>query len=176
MIQISLISKPAIDYDTILTILHHAMPYNLTEKLDEKNIPVKTYQGFLALLGQYKKQNDNPHVDICDPEGMIRFLSFTFLCIATEQTLFELMQNTDLIFTCQKTVSNLMMSAFIHGTLDQWYRSIITLARYHVSLELRMFANKVQMIFEQQGLGKIFSGYEKRSFSDTTFELLALPQ
>jgi hypothetical protein len=109
-----------------------------------------------------------------DNSHLLKHLFFTFLIsINKESEYYQLLKETDLTFTDNLETGDMDKFMIVSGNLLTWKHSIVDLSQDD-SFNLRYIANALFIYFQNiQGLGQVFSGYERKELKDGTFQMVS---
>ncbi len=168
---VRILGKSEIDYDTFLATTSKGLGRSLTRKLDSQGKDVKTLSSFLVMLAEMKLQNTEPMTALVKAGSNLQQAFYSFLVISESDTLFQLMEQTPL--SVQSAVcTNGLRLAVVAGNLEVWRTAIINCCSDSIQYELRDVMDKILLLFETEGLGRIWENYSKKPLSDNTFKLI----
>lgn len=165
------IGRLAIDTETFLGASKEVLGRSLSKKLDAQGKDVTSVSGYLALLSALKNPDLDFNLILENPGSLLQHQFYVFLIACSRNTLNELLEETKLSIQSAESNSGIML-AVISGTLEDWRSAIINICSEKTSFNLRLLFDKILLLFEQEGLSRLWSQYTKKTLPDKTFKLL----
>lgn len=167
--QILPIIQPAINWTELVKSAEAALGYS-PAKYDAKR-PLSEAARFLALAAMFKNKADSDAVaSLREARSILEHLSFGFLVACDRETIFELMQCTNLQVSTNSAITGDSV-AIVTGTLAEWRDAIIELSADNTYC-MRLLLDKIFVYFERQGLGELWADYKKQTLKDQTILLI----
>lgn len=166
--QILPIIVPAINWPDFAKAAASTIGYNPTNVNTSR--PLSDYAKFLAACSLFKDRSQTDTIkSIRNSSSSLRHLVFGFLVLADRETLFELMQCSDLQVSTTAAQSG-EVAAIVTGNLLQWQTAIIDLSESN-TYGMRLLLDKIFLYFEKVGLGELWADYRKVPLKDNTLKL-----
>ena len=159
------ISQTNIDWATYLVATKNALGRSVTSYIDEKGIKTNNLFSYLLTISEFYESHD---ID----NSILRHGSFGFLVECDNETLLELMENTDLSINSISLYRDTRLLV-VTGTLLEWRDSVINCCSIIVSPELRALSDMFLLHLEKAGLSQLWQKYKKEIIKDKTFVLEA---
>lgn len=168
--QAVLIGRLKIDMDTLLATAKQLLGRSPSRKLDSQGKSIDNASGYLTILAALKNEDIDQNTVLEDPGHLLAHCYFTFMIACDNITILELMEKSRLVI--QKIEVRNGCLAIVAGTLEQWRTAIINCCSEQSDFNLRLLFDKILLIFESEGLGKLWSRYGKKTLADQTFKLI----
>jgi hypothetical protein len=162
--KITLICQTQIDWPSYLIA---TKSLNVNGILDSKKIPITNPLAFLITLSDLKGLSYN----LNNLGSLLQHCFYGFLIETTERKMYEIIKESHLHITTES--GNEIGVAT--GNLAEWHLAIINGCSDTADSEYRRFINQVLLIFEANGLGQLWSNYQKIKLQDLSFSLIQKP-
>lgn len=165
------IGKTSIDWSNLIKSTNESLGRSITKSLDRHHIKPATLSAFIAALGELKKPDSDPIDMIRNPGALARHVSYSVLLAADKRVIIELIESSSLSILSTGTNVRQIRLAYISGTLEQWFVSIINGCSSLSSKELRLFYDHCLIFIEKDGFAQLWSDYRRVVQPDKTFLL-----
>lgn len=163
--EVVFLGRLEIDHDTYLASANEALGRSISRKIDGQGLSITETFGYLTTLAEMKD-------GASDIDGSILNHSFySFMLVCPMETLFDLREHTNLSVHSEPCKRGLHFSV-VSGNLSTWREAIINCCADHATFEVRLVMDKCLLLFEKEGLGKLWAKYVKRPSGDGTFKLI----
>jgi hypothetical protein len=170
-VDVLLLGKNKIDIETFLAAAKKILDRNISQSLDKTRKDIDNTAGYLTLLAGMRDQNVQQSKILEDPGYLLEHVFYSFLVVCDQETLNDIREQTKLSVSCSPGNRNLFL-VILSGSLDLWRSAIINSCSDIASFNLRYLFDKILLLFEYEGLSKIWSKYSKKNLSDKTFKLI----
>lgn len=157
---------PVIDWHKFVVETNAAILRSPTRTLDSHGMPVGSLQSFVASIGGFISEKNDPHNFVQSCSHALKHLHFTFLCYTVPNLSNDIAINTELVSTLADDRTFLLS-----GTLLEFKQSIISCLIIESTFDLRLFFNCLYTFFNSIELGMIFQRYRVEMLPDGTFIL-----
>lgn len=165
------IINTVIDWNQYLMAAKQILGRSVSQQLDTIGMKLDSLASFVATLGAFREPNAKPSEILSDPGSLLKHVSLGFLILASNECLFEVMEETSLnLLSTDSRVKNTRL-AVLTGNLEEWRTSIINGSSNNCGYECRLLMDKCLLHFELIGLGGVWSNYRKKILNDKTFQL-----
>lgn len=172
-VEVVLISNPAIDFDTLLSIAHEAMGRNIADAADASPRIMTDAEKFLSCLAALRDENrdDNGTItSVITPliaPDLLRHVSFSILVIAEEHDLLAILEiASSMTFVRTETTAPGVSIAVVTGTLAQWKYAVVSGTDDRVSSVARTCYSKILLLFDRAGLTSVWNDYDRIAAPD----------
>jgi len=166
MVSVEPVARTQVDWQKFLLVAKQLLGRSVTASLDARNQPVGDPASWLASLAELRQEGSDPVAVLRSPGSLLRHLSYSFLVVADREFLYELATSCDL------RIEGDQQLAVVSGSVEQWRTTIVNGSTGRESRDMRMFCDKCLLHFERDGLGLLWSSYQKSLTPDGTFKLL----
>jgi hypothetical protein len=169
-VEAVLITGPAIDFTTLMSLTHEAMGYNIARAADSSYRQMVDAEKFLTCLAAFKEFKEEAG-EIAP--NLLAHVSFGVLVIAEGLDLLDILDQTlGMAFTRGETsVSNVNM-AVISGTLAQWKTAVACGTNKDAPPTVRACYSKILLLFDRAGLTSVWQCYARTTAPDRSGLLL----
>jgi hypothetical protein len=161
-----LIGRSNINFEVLLGTAKQVLGRSISKTLDSQGKDITKPISYLTLLSEIKNNSFNAD----DAGHLLAHYFYTFAIACDPKTLNDLLEQSRLKIISAE--GNSMHFAVVSGTLEEWRTAIINCCSEQSSFNLRLLFDKIFLMFEQEGLLKLFMNYKKRTLPDRTFKLL----
>ncbi len=168
--QAVMIGRLKIDTESLLASAKQLLGRSPSRKLDSQGKSTDTTAGYLTILAALKNEETEPNIVLEDPGHLLAHTFYSFLVACDKATMTELGEQTRLAI--QRVESRGICFAVVSGTLEQWRTAIINGCSEQAEFNLRLLFDKILILFEGEGLGKLWSKFAKKTLADQTFKLI----
>ena len=160
-----------IDLEPLLMAGNKALGRSLSQLLDQQGRDLSTPAAYLTVLATMKEHGADVTSTLEDPGHLLQHVFYTFLVICDPAIRIDLIQRTPLAIqdTPTKIGADLCV---VSGDLESWRTAVINCCSDQSPFQTRQLFDKVLALFENEGLGKLWSGYAKKQMHDQTFKLI----
>ncbi len=166
------IVSPHIQWTSFLASVSDILNRGITKRLDTSKMFEESPIGFLRVLGETLNVS-TPKESIGDP-ALQRHINFTFLVVADEHTIFELLSKStkNLSIDYTRTPNERVLLSVITGNMQEWVNTVLACCTGRESFDLRFLCDAFILHFEKGGFASLFAVYRKVAQPDGTFLLL----
>ena len=166
--QAVLLGRSEIDIDNFLVAAKQALGFSISlpQGRDKYDAP-----SFLTMLSRMKDSTADMQGTLEDPGHLLRHINYIFLAACDPTTRIDLIQRTPLAVQFAPTDKG-MDILVISGDLEEWRTAIINCCSNQSPFQTRLLFDQILLLFEGEGLGRLWSQYQKKTMSDQTFQLL----
>jgi hypothetical protein len=166
-VETVLITTPAIDFTTLLSLSHHALGYNIAGAADASHRKLADAEKFLSCLASLKEQ------DAEITPSLLSHVSFSVLVIADERDLLDILERTSgMSFVRGETTAPGVNLAVLTGTLAQWRDAVAAGTNDASPPTVRTCYSKILLLFDRAGLTSVWSNFERTTAPDRSGFLL----
>lgn len=166
------LGKTEIDWETYLKVAKQSLSRSITKKLDDSGKEITTPSSYLFTLAAIGDEEINYSSLMSNPGCTLRHLFYSFILISPLDCVMSVMKHTTLAVLTSPCRSNLEIS-ILSGNLEQWRESIINGCSEVADSNLRAILDQCLIYFDGEGLGKIWSDYNRiNSPIDNTIKLI----
>jgi len=159
-VEAVLITSPAIDFDTLLSLTHKALGYNIAGAADASHRKMADPEKFLSCLAGFKDQSAEMTTNL------LSHVSFGVLVAADERDLLDILDiASGMSFVRSLTVPNLEILV-ISGALSQWRDAVVCGTNEAAPPTVRTCYSKILLLFDRAGLTTVWSDFERRTAPD----------
>ena len=166
MVEVKPIARTAVDWQQFLIAAKELLGRSLTAELDARNMRTDDLAAYIASLGELESEGASPASILRAPGYLLGHVSYSFLVVTDRKLLYIVAATSDL------RIVGTERCAVISGSLEVWRSAIINGCTGRESMDLRLLYDKCLLYFERDGLGQLWSNYQKVSEPDRTFRLL----
>ena len=166
-VEAVLITGPAIDFPTLLSLTHHALGYNIASAADASHRKMVDAEKFLSCLAAFKEELARSR------PNLLSHVSFSVLVIASERDLLDILeQNLGNVLRPRRDDGPRHES----GRLDRHFgtvarRRVLGNQRGHASNRARCYS-KILLLFDRAGLTLVWNDFERHTAADHSGFLL----
>ena len=166
-VEAVLITGPAIDFATLLSITHDALGYSIASVADSSHRKMVDAEKFMSCLAGFKEE-----LGEITP-NLLSHVSFSVLVIAEEGDLFDILERTSgMAFVRAETTATGVNVAVLTGTLAQWRDAVASGTNEATPPTVRTCYSKILLLFDRAGLTSVWSNFERRTAPDRSGFLL----
>jgi hypothetical protein len=166
--SVVLIARPAIDFDTFLTISHRLLGYSVAAKVDQSRLEHSDTERFITCLAAL----NDPNAAVGLPPNLLNFAAFSILVVADERDLLDIVEAAGSIpVRLAETVQRGVMMAVLHGTLAQWRDAVKSGCDPAAEHNVRACFCQIMGLFEKMNLGHLWKDSLVKPLQDNTFFL-----
>ena len=166
-VEAVLISGPAIDFSTLLSLTHDAMGYSIAGVADASHRKMVDAEKFLSCLAAFKEE----YGEITP--NLLAHVSFSILVIAAERDLLDILERTSgMSFVRAETTAPNVNVAVLTGTLAQWRDAVAAGTTEAAPSIVRTCYSKILLLFDRAGLTSVWSDFDRRTAPDRSGFLL----
>jgi len=156
-VEAVLITGPAIDFATLLSLTHHALGYNIASAADASHRKMVDAEKFLSCLAAFKEE-----LAEITP-NLLSHVSFSVLVIASERDLLDILERAGMSFVRAETTAPDVNVTVLTGTLAQWRNAVAAGANENAPVTVRTCFSKILLLFDRIGLTSVWSDFERRT-------------
>jgi hypothetical protein len=158
-VEAVLITGPAIDFTTLLSLTHDAFGHNIASAADSSHRKMVDAEKFLTCLAAFKEEDGEV------TPSLLSHVSFSVLVIADERDLLDILERTSgMSFVRAETTAPNVNLAVITGTLAQWRDAVVSGTDEATPPTVRTCYSKILLLFDRAGLS--WSNFERRTAPD----------
>ena len=165
-VEAVLITGPAIDFSTFLTITHDALEYSIASAADASHRKMVDAEKFMSCLAGFKEEFGEI------TPNLLSHVSFSVLVIAEEGDLLDILERTAMAFVRAETTAAGVNLAVITGTLAQWRDAVAAGTDEATPPTVRTCYSKILLLFDRAGLTSVWSNFERHTAPDRSGFLL----
>lgn len=166
-VEAVLITGPAIDFATLLSITHDALGYSIASVADSSHRKMVDAEKFMSCLAGFKEE-----LGEITP-NLLSHVSFSVLVIAEESDLIDILERTSgMAFVRADTTAAGVNVAVLTGTLAQWRDAVASGTNEATPPTVRTCYSKILLLFDRAGLTSVWSNFERRTAPDRSGFLL----
>ena len=166
-VEAVLITGPAIDFTTLLSLAHHAFGYNIAGNADASHRKMVDAEKFLSCLAAFKEEDGEV------TPSLLSHVSFSVLVIADESDLLSILDRTSgMSFVRGETTAANVNVAVITGTLAQWRDAVVSGTDETTPPIVRTCYSKILLLFDRAGLTSVWNNFERHTAPDHSGFLL----
>lgn len=170
MIKTIIVGKTNIDWNNLLLASQQVLGRSISKTLDDAGLAPKVPVGLLTVLSELKSEGSKPMDIMNNPGFALDHVSYSILCLSLQDSIFDVMQYTELRVVTAKSESGTILS-YITGTLGQWRSAIINGLSKNSSKSFREFLDSCLLEFDKEGLSPLFNEFDRVDLADKTFTL-----
>jgi len=156
-VETVLITGPAIDFATLLTLAHDALGYNLAGVADASPRKLSDAEKFLICLAALKGESAEITTNL------LSHVSFSVLVIAEERDLLDILERAGMPFVRAETKARDMNVAVLTGTLAQWRDAVAAGTDEDAPVTVRTCFSKILLMFDCVGLTSVWGNFERQA-------------
>ena len=167
-VEAVLITEPAIDFTTFLSVTYEALGYNIAGAVDSSGLKMVDAEKFLMCLAALR--DESAKIITAD---LLCHVSFGVLVIADKRDLLAILEMTSgmsFIHT-ETTVPNVDI-VVITGTLLQWKTAVASGTNEDAPPTVRACYSKILLRFDCAGLTSVWQDYDRTTARDRSGLLL----
>lgn len=162
------ISVPKINWNGFMVAVKQALGRSACDQLDTESANRWDAASYIAALSEIWHPGLPTGNAIRDAGNLLQHQYLSVMVVGSKELALEISQETDLAAKSQQTVVDGIYLTIVSGDLQRWRTSIINCSTGDESQGLRAFMNKCQKLFEEAGLGALWSEYGKKDNGDLT--------
>lgn len=166
-----MIGKLNIDFPAFLIAANKGLNKSLTRGLDSQGKDTKSIAAYLVMLAEMRQDNVDPNKVLQDAGQLLKHAYYVFQVIVDHETMFDLLELNTLAVHNAECINSVYLSV-VSGTLEDWRTAIINGCSDQATFNIRLLFDKILLMFEKEGLSKLWVNYSKRKLPDDTFRLL----
>ena len=156
-VEAVLITGPAIDFATLLTLTHQATGKNIASNADASHRKLVDAEKFLSCLAALKGE---PEIT----SNLLAHASFTVLVIAEERDLLDILERTSgMSFVRAETAVSSVNLAVLTGTLAEWRDAVACGTDETAPSTVRTCYSKILLLFDRAGLSSVWDRFERHT-------------
>ena len=160
-VEAVLITGPAIDFATLLSLAHDALGYNVASVADASHRKMVDAEKYLFCLAAFKEEDGEL------TPNLLAHVSFSVLVIADERDLLDILEQTSgMSFVRAETTAQNVNLAVLTGTLGQWRDAVASGTNEIAAPMARTCYSKILLLFDRAGLAAVWSNFERRTAPD----------
>lgn len=161
---------PSINWGSFLKGASDATGRSIVRGVDASPRELSDPAKFLAVLSAFQDGNEKPLDAIRNSASIQAALHYGFLVYADEETVFQIMERTELMVTSTSCLDGERICV-VTGNLKQWVQATKECCAEHQPFNLRLLFDKVILLFDRFGLGELWHDTRRRTLPDKTFLL-----
>jgi len=166
-VEAVLITGPAIDFTTLLSLTHEALGYNIASVADASHRKMVDAEKFLSCLAAFKGE-----LGEITP-NLLSHVSFSVLVIADERDVLDIIERTSgMSFVQAETAVSNVNLAVLTGTLSQWRDAVASGTDESTPPTVRTCYSKILLLFDRAGLSSVWNSFERHTAPDRSGFLL----
>jgi hypothetical protein len=158
--DIYLLSKTIPDTTALATAIRQLTKQNIAV---DTGSPIKDFLVILAKLNDPAAQATRV---LESPGHLLRHVHYSLMVLCSESTILNAIRVTPL------AIETLGEFAVLSGDLECWRGAIINSCSEQAPYQVRALFNDIMLLFEREGLRKLWGTYYKKDMPDQTFKLL----
>jgi len=169
--HVILIGRLAIDVEQFLSVAKQATGRSPSKKLDQLGKSTVGVGAYLAMLSSLKNEQSEINNVLENPGHLLVHCYYSFMIISDINTLDDLREQTRLAIHTTPLKNNLYLTV-VSSNLEEWRSAIINGCSDQAGENMRLLFDRILILFENEGLGRLWSNYIKKTLTDTTFKLI----
>jgi hypothetical protein len=166
-VEAVLITGPAIDFNTLMSLTHEALGYNIASAVDSSHRKMVDAEKFLMCLASMKEEDGEI------TPNLLSHVSFSVLVIADEADLFDILERTHLMsFVRADTLVSNVSLGVLTGTLAAWRDAVAAGTNEAAPPTVRTCYSKILLLFDRAGLTSVWSDFKRNTAPDRSGFLL----
>ena len=166
-VEAVLITGPAIDFATLLSITHDALGYSIASVADSSHRKMVDAEKFMSCLAGFKEE-----LGEITP-NLLSHVSFSVLVIAEESDLIDILERTSgMAFVRADTTAAGVNVAVLTGTLAQWRDAVASGTDEATPPTVRTCYSKILLLFDRADLTSVWSDFDRCTAPDRSGFLL----
>lgn len=163
--SVVLIVQPSIDFSTLLTVGHKLLGYSMSAKVDQSRLEHCDVERLTSCLAA---MNDAQAPAGITP-NLLHHASYSALICADERDMTDILAAASgMHFVVADTVMRGAVLAFVTGTVAQWRDAVKSGATPAAEHNVRFCYSAILHLFQQQGLGNVWSDFNHKPMDDGT--------
>lgn len=151
-----LITRPAVDFSTLLSISSDALGYSVADACDASRRELSSAERLLSMLSAMKDRRAAAGLT----PSLLNQVSFSVLIAASEFDMLEVLEcAAGMPFVTTETIVRGIQLTVVHGTLAQWRDAVVTGTRR--AGEVQRLYCRILSQFESENLN-VWMDYTKR--------------
>ncbi len=163
-VEAVLITGPAIDFNSLLSLTHEALGYSIAENADTCGRKLVDTEKYLSCLAALKGSEITPHLFV--------HVSFAVLVLAEERDLLDILEYANMPFVRADTLAPGVKLALLTGNLVQWRDAVASATSETVPPTVRTCYSKILHLFDRVGLSSVWSEFNRTPAPDRSGYLL----
>ena len=162
-----LITKPIIDFNTLLGLSRQALGRGISSKADACQRDMSDAEKFISCLASMLDEKANAGFI----PSLLQHVSFSIFLAAETRDMLDILQySAGMPFVVADTVAGNIQVAVISGTLAQWRDSVTSGSNPSTELPVRQCFNRVYTLFKAADLN-VWTDYRAKDAPGQTFYL-----
>jgi hypothetical protein len=166
-----ILGRTEINVDTLMATCKQAFGRSISRTLDSQGRDTDSPPAYLTMLAAMRNPDAEMLSTLEDPGHLLQHVSYTLLVICEPTTRIDLIQRTPLHLQFGETVQSCDLCV-VSGNLENWRTSVINCCSDVAPYNTRLLFDKILVLFESEGLGKMWSHFAKKQLPDRTIKLL----
>lgn len=167
-VEAVLITEPAIDFTSLLTVTQDALGYNIASAADSSGLQLVDTQKFLMCLAGLKDESAK-----IISTNLLCHVSFGVLVIADKRDLLAILEMTSgMSFVRAETTVPDVDILVLTGTLLEWKNAVVSGTSETTAPTVRTCYSKILSLFDRDGLTSVWRGYDRTTARDRSGLLL----
>src|SRR3972149_6136218 len=167
-VEAVLITKPAIDFESLWRLTYEALGYNIAGAADASGRKMVDAEKFLMCLAALKDES----AEIITA-NLLCHVSFSVLVIADKRDLLDILEMTSgMSFVCAETTAPDVDIVVLTGTLSQWKIAVASGTNEDAPPTVRACYSKILFLFDRAGLTSVWQDYDRTTARDRSGLLL----
>jgi len=167
-VEAVLITGPAIDFTTLMSVTYEALGYNIAGAADASHRKMVDAEKFLMCLAALKDESAETIT-----AHLLSHVSFSVLVIADECDLLNILEMTSgmSFVRAETTVPNVNI-VVVTGTLLHWKDAVVCGTNEVAPPIVRTCYSRILSLFDRAGLTSVWRGYDRTTARDRSGLLL----
>lgn len=167
-VEAVLITGPAIDFTTLMSLTYEAMGYNIAGAVDSSHRKMVDAEKFLMCLAAL--QDESAEIITANH---LSHVSFSVLVIADEHDLLDILEMTSgMSFVRAATTAPDVDIVILTGTLLEWKLAVTSGTDKDAPPIVRACYSKILLLFDRAGLTSVWNDYDRTTAPDRSGFLL----
>jgi hypothetical protein len=159
-VEAALISSPAIDFTTLLSLTHQALGCNIAGAADASHRKTVDAEKFLSCLAVLRDRSGEI------TKELLAHVSFSVLVVVDERDLVDILDVTSGMSFVHSLAAPNVNLAIISGTLRQWHDAVVSGTKETAPPTVRSCYSRILMLFDHAGLTSIWNDFDRRMATD----------
>jgi hypothetical protein len=159
-VEAVLVSSPAIDFTTLLSLTYQALGQNIGNTADASHRKMVDAEKFLSCLAVLKDRSGEITKEI------LSHVSFSVLVIADECDLADILDATSGMSFVHSVPTPNIGIVVVSGTLQQWHDAVASGTKETALPTVRACYSKILLLCDRAGLTSVWSDFDRRMAHD----------
>jgi hypothetical protein len=166
-----ILGSSEVEHRNLMLTAKQALGRSISQSLDNQGRETDTPAAYLTLLAAMTDPNAEMLSTLEDPGHLLQHVFYTFMVVCDPATRVDIIQRTPLAVQFTSTAMGMDL-LIVSGNLEDWRTAVINCCSEQSPFQTRLLFDKVLVLFEGEGLGKLWVRYAKKKMPDNTIKLL----